>query len=235
MEGSDAVAGKVFPFRRRVPEPSPELGDLRFRALLGPDHWAALPAAVRARFSHRVAGARTVIYVGEVVECRYSRCGRLLAEALRLLGAPLPLHGDVFVPAIVSVTEDEAGGGQLWTRQYGRHRGFPQVVHSAKRFAGPTGLEEYLRLGIGVALRLEVRGDALHFISDHYFWRAGRFRLRLPAWLAPGRLDVGHVDCGSGWFAFTLALMHPHLGLLVTQTAMFTEAAVAGRSGGHAS
>lgn len=223
MDRRAADTGKILPFPRR-PAPPPDLGDLRFRALLGPAAWAALPPAVRARFSHRLAGARTVTYVGEVVECRHSRWGRLLANLLRPLGSPLPLHGDVFVPAIVSVTEDEAGDGQFWTRHYGRHSGFPQVVHSAKRFAGPTGLEEYLGLGIGVALRLEVRGDALHFLSDHYFWNMGSCRLRLPRWLTPGRLDVGHVDCGDGSFAFTLMLEHPRLGVLLTQTAMFAEA-----------
>lgn len=220
------ASADILPFRR--PEPHcaapPPLGDLRFRDLLGPDKWAALPSAVRARFSHRLAGAKTVTYVGEVVECRHSRLGWLLANALRPFGAPLPLHRDTLVPAVVSVTEDEAGRGQFWTRQYGRHHGFPQVVHSAKRFAGPTGLEEHLGLGIGVALRLDVRDQALHFVSDHYFIAVGNARLRIPAWASPGQLDVGHVDCGGGWFAFTLTLDHPRAGMLVTQTAMFTQA-----------
>lgn len=225
MERRQAT-GDILPFRRPAPAEPSALGDLRFRALLGSDRWAALPAAVRARFSHRLGGAKTITYVGEVVECRHSRCGRLLAHALRPFGAPLPLHGDTLVPAIVSVTEDEAGRGQFWTRHYGRHRGFPQVVHSAKRFAGPTGLEEYLGLGLGVALRLEVRDGALHFLSDHYFLQVGALRLRIPHWLTPGRLDVGHIDCGAGWFAFTLELRHPSLGLLVSQTAMFAESRV---------
>lgn len=209
-----------------LPDPAPALGDLRFRALLGPTRWAALPAAVRARFSKRLSGARVATYVGEVVECRHSRAGLVLAHLLRPFGSPLPLGRDVFVPAVVTVTEDEAGGGQFWTRHYGRRRGFPQVIHSAKRFAGPTGLEEYLGLGVGVALRLEVRGQALHFVSDHYFLSVGGLRMRIPGWMTPGVLDVGHVDCGDGRFAFTLALTHAWFGRLVAQTAMFAESDV---------
>jgi Domain of unknown function (DUF4166) len=199
------------------------LGDMRFRALLGAQAWAQLPVAVQARFSKRLSGAASVVYQGEVVECRMSRCGWVLAQALRIIGAPLPIARDTLVPAVVTVTEDEARGGQFWTRQYGHHRGFPQVIQSSKRFAGPTGLEEYIGGGIGVALRAQVRDSALMFISDHYFLNLGRWRLRLPRWLSPGRLTVGHTDCGDGWFAFTLSLDHPRIGNLIAQTALFSD------------
>jgi len=152
-----------------------------------------------------------------------SRCGWLLAQACRLVGAPLPLRRDAFVPAAVSVTEDEPSGGQIWTRIYGRRRGFPQAIHSAKRFAGPTGLEEYIGRGVGIALKVEVANEALHFLSDHYFLKLGRARLRLPRWLAPCRMRVSHVDCGGGWFAFVLLLEHPLLRRLLRQTALFQE------------
>ncbi len=213
-----------FPVRRRVPA---ELGDLRFRALIGEAGWARLPSAVRARFGKRIGQCRTAIYAGEIVECRISPAGRLLAFAARLIGAPLPLSSDAFVPATVCVAEDPAAGGQVWTRIYGRKRGFPQVIHSSKRFCGPTGLEEYVGAGFGIALRAEVDENALHFVSDHYFLQLGRLRLRLPRWLAPGALRVSHVDCNHGAFAFVLSLRHPWLGELVRQTAMFADPAEA--------
>ncbi|MFM9853768.1 MAG: DUF4166 domain-containing protein [Sphingomonadaceae bacterium] len=200
------------------------LGDMRFRALLGAKAWAELPPAVQARFSKRLSGAASVVYQGEVVECRVSRLGWWLAHALRIIGAPLPLACDTLVPATVTVTEDEASGGQYWTRQYGHHRSFPQVIQSGKRFGGPTGLEEYVGGGIGVALTLAVRDGALLFVSDHYFLKFGAWRVRLPQWLSPGRLTVGHTDCGDGWFAFTLSLDHAWFGNLMAQTALFSDA-----------
>ena len=203
-------------------EPGP-LGDLRFRRLVGDEGWGRLPAAVRERFGHRVAGCRTILYSGEIVECRISRAGRCLAQAARLIGSPLPLSRACGLPAAVSVTENPVSGGQHWLRIYARPRGFPQVICSCKAFAGPTGLEEYLGRGFGIALRVVADEEALHFVSDHIFWRCRGLRLRLPRFLLPGDLAVSHVDCDDGSFFFELRLHHRWIGELVHQRAIFRE------------
>ena len=203
-------------------QPSP-VGDLRFRRLVGEKGWDRLPVAVRERFGHRVAGCRTILYSGEIVECRMSRAGRCLAQAARLIGSPLPLSRACGLPAAVSVTEDAVTGGQHWLRIYARPRGFPQVICSCKAFAGPTGLEEYLGRGFGIALKVVADDGALHFVSDHIFWRCFGVRLRLPRWLSPGDLVVSHVDRGDGSFLFELRLHHRWLGELVHQRAAFRE------------
>jgi hypothetical protein len=176
---------------------------------------------LRQKQSRRAGAA--VTYAGEIVESHRTHFGWLLAQLCRPIGAPLPLGDDVAVPAVVTVTEDGATGGQFWTRIYGRSRGFPQVIHSSKRFVGPTGLEEYLGYGFGIALRVSADAHALHFHSDHYFLALGGMRLRLPEWLAPGALTISHVDCGDGCFAFVLALRHPLLGEIIHQTGLFRE------------
>lgn len=202
--------------------PTGELADLRFRALLPAEAWASLPAAVRARFSKRMNGGATVVYRGEVERVRASVWGRLLAQAARVIGAPLPL---VFEPgaAVVTVTEDGRGHGQVWSRLYVRRNGFPQVIHSAKRFAGPTGLEEDVGAGVGMALTVAAEDGALVFRSAFYFAGLFGLRLRLPRWAEPGRLTIVHRDLGEGRFAFTLALDHPRLGRLLAQDAVFRD------------
>jgi hypothetical protein len=218
------IGAEIIPFP--APRPAscdPEIGDLRFRTLIGEAAWARLPEAVRARFGKRIRGSAAMVYAGEVVECRISALGWLLAQLGRLIGGPLPLSRDADVPACVTVTEDPAFAGQFWTRIYGRRRGFPQVISSSKRFCGPTGLEEQVGGGFGIALKAEVSDGALHFLSDHYFLMVRGRRLRLPEFLAPGALKVSHVDCNNGLFAFVLSLRHPWLGELVHQTAMFRE------------
>lgn len=219
----------VRKIRNTEPPPSPDtsdcsLGDLRFRALLSDDDWNRLPSSVRQRFSKRLAGGETATYVGEVVKASFSRIGWCLAQAARVIGGPLPASRDTGVPSIVTVTEDTATGGQIWTRLYTRRDRFPQVVHSSKRFSGPTGLEEYVGRGIGMALDILVDGQSLLFRSAFYFLQIGTLRMKLPDWLTPGQLTVRHADLGDGKFLFNLEIVHPRFGLLIDQSAVFREA-----------
>lgn len=206
------------------PTPAP-LADLRFRNLLSRADWEALPDSTRKRFSKRLSGGRTAVYAGEVVETRINRAGRIFAQLARLIGGPLPLCSDAHQPSVVTVTEDPKSGGQNWTRLYARREGFPQVIQSSKCFAGPTGLEECVGGGIGMALTVHQAEGMLQFRSVHYFVRIRGFRLRLPGWITPGALTVTHRDHGDGRFAFTLEIVHPHFGQVLYQRAMFRDQA----------
>src|SRR5262249_59274849 len=79
-------------------EPRHELGDLRFRALMTEAEWLSLPLAIRRRFSKRLAGGQTLVYAGEILQTWTSRAGWWLAQAARLIGAPLPLTRDAAAP-----------------------------------------------------------------------------------------------------------------------------------------
>jgi uncharacterized protein DUF4166 len=200
------------------------LDDRRFRALLPDEDWGRLPVATWRRFSKRVSDGDSVVYVGLVDEASFSKAGWWFAQAARLIGAPLPTGSDTGVPMIVTVTEDAKSGGQTWTRICARKDGFPQVIHSAKRFAGPTGLEEYVGCGVSMALRISVVDQALQFRSAGYGLRLGGLWLPLPEWLTPGDLTVTHLDLGEGAFRFTLEVSHPRYGALIRQSAVFREA-----------
>ena len=198
--------------------------DDRFSKLVGREAWHKLNPAVRKRFGKRLKGGASVAYQGRVVAMRMNLAGRILANAARLIGAPLPYDmSSEGQPAVVTVTEDIASNGQFWIRQYGRQAGFPQVVHSSKRFAGPTGLEEYIGYGIGMALKVSVEGQDLLFKSDHYFMQVFGWRVRLPRALSPGALVIGHHDMGNGQFRFSLDLRNRLFGQMIYQDAIFND------------
>jgi Domain of unknown function (DUF4166) len=224
---TEAVAFAVAPITGNEPRADsrtdPELGDLRFRALLSECEWAQLPVAIRRRFSKRLPAGGTTVYAGEILETKMNFGGWILAQVLRLIGGPLPTTRCVHVPSVVTVTEDKTSGGQIWTRFYSRREGFPQVVHSIKRFAGSTGLEEYVGYGVGMSLALAVCEGALIFRSRDYFMQLFGRRFVLPAWLCPGELTVIHAEVADGRFSFTLQLRHPRFGLLLRQMALYRE------------
>lgn len=220
-----AVSANPVDFRDRAAGAADDgVVDLRFRSLVGEAGWSRLPPAVQRRFSKRLAPGEVTFYVGEVLETRLSRVGRLLSFVARLIGAPLPLDDGMTGSATVAVMENAGLGGQSWTRTYARGGKFPQVIHSAKRFSGSTGLEEYVGCGIGMSLSVSEQGGALVFRSVGYFLAVGRLRLPIPALLAPGAMEIAHEDQGGGRFLFKLSLTHGVFGALVRQTARFRDA-----------
>jgi len=200
-----------------------EVVDLRFRALVGEEGWCRLPAAVQRRFSKRLAPGAVALYSGEVLETYLSRVGKLLSSLGRAIGAPLPLEDGMKGGATVAVMENDGLGGQSWTRTYARAGRFPQVIHSAKCFSGPTGLEEHVGHGIGMSLSVAEEDGALVFRSVRYFMAVGRVRIAVPRLLEPGAMEIVHRDEGDGAFLFTLLLRHRRLGVLIRQVARFRD------------
>jgi len=210
----------------KVPEQTHPLGDLRFRRLFSDPDWRALPPAVRRRFGRKVAVGEALIYRGHVVHNRMNRRGRFLANLLRLIGAPLPLDTqNAGAAAVVTVTE-APDDGQIWMRQYARQdarQPFPQIIQSAKRFQGPTGIEEHIGRGIGMSLKACVEDSELVFRAQDIFCDIGRIRLKLPRWLGPVDLRAGHEELGGGRFVFTLRLNHKWGGAMMDQRVMFRD------------
>lgn len=209
-------------------EGSGDAADTRFQNLLPAADWDALPSAVRARFSAKPKVGASAIFRGRTTSLRMNAAGRLFALLARVIGAPLPIddHSDQ-CDAIVAVTDAPREQGQVWTRLYARRDGFPQAIHSMKKFAGPTGLEEHVVegrfFGAGMTLTLSVAGAALFFTSTRYFVRLFGWRFSLPKALAPGAMVIGHHDLGEGRFLFTLTLRHPALGLMIEQETVFED------------
>ncbi|MCH9807758.1 MAG: DUF4166 domain-containing protein [Alphaproteobacteria bacterium] len=201
-----------------------------FEQLLDRRDWLRLPIEVRRRFSTAHEGSEPRVYTGRVIATRLNRAGLVLARLARLFSTPLPDTDGAVGPASVSIATNDKLGGQIWTRVYGRPGRFPQVVHSVKRFCGPTGLEEFVgpgaTWGIGMTLRLSVEGRVLVFRSQRYFAQIGPVRLTLPAWCEPGRMTIRHRQRSGSEFGFTLDLKHRWFGALIHQDCIFSDCRV---------
>jgi len=228
--GQTKTIGPIKPKTRNE-----NLSDIRFRQLFAGEDWNRLPEAVRNRFGRRVKLGETLIYRGHVEYNRINIWGRALANVLRLIGAPLPLDtNNEGAAAVVTVTEAPSKGltygGQIWMRQYARKDAkypFPQIIQSAKRFTGPTGIEEHIGGGIGMTLLPRVEGEELVFRAEDIFWDIKLFgktlRLNLLGWMGPTHLRAGHEELGNSTFAFTLKLDHKWFGKMIDQRVWFQD------------
>ena len=215
-----AVSDLGMPKTARRATARPPGAQVDFQRLLGPTAWAALPAAVQARFGLHADSYRCC-YDGQMV-VRASPAGWLLAQLCRLIGTPLaPWTGEA-VPTGVDVWLDEEGA-LVWDRLY-RFIGHPPVLVSSRKTASEGGgLLEVVRGGFGMALDVSVEDGALHFRSSRYFVSLGRRRLTIPALITPGQAHVIHRDEGGGRFRFTLSFHHPLLRRTFYQDGMFAD------------
>ena len=197
---------------RRAPAPAPAALDLP--ALLGPQAWSRLPAAVQRRFGVHVAPVR---YAGRM-DLHCSPLGRVLAWLSWPLRGPLLPQRARHLPVEVSVAPD-GRGGVVWSRALGG-----RVVQSVKsRHPAGEGVLERARGGLAMALDVfEHEGD-LVFQSRHYLLCLGPLRLRLPDALSPGCCRVVHHDLGGGRFIFSLTMTHPRWGLTFQQIGEFVD------------
>ena len=195
-----------------VPMTSPS-----YASLVG-SSWRDLPVRTRARFG---VEREMVCYHGRVEVSDCTMLGRLFRQLARLVGSPLPFD-DTVGPATVVVMATGQGSSS-WTRVYRRNGGRAQAIRSVKRFAGPTGLEEYLGAGLCMALRMNVEDASLVFESAGYSLALGKARIPLPGWLTPGRLRVRSTELTAPSFRFSLTLSHPRFGVVLRQEAVFED------------
>ncbi len=193
-----------------------------FEALVGAAGWRRLTPMIRARFGTS-AIAKDTYYCGTMATVRCSFAGFLLAQLCRLIGTPLAPYEGEDVPISVRVHEDYAMGGVAWDRRYFFAGKAPVTVTSTKVIERGKALLECVGGGFGMRLKVYEQDQALHFLSQHYFWRWGRIRLRLPSWLTPGVAHVTHSDLGEGRFRFEMTIEHPLLGENFYQDGSFIE------------
>lgn len=196
------------------------LPDPSFERLLGGCAWRRLPEAVRERFAWKPAPGAEIRYRGCMAEVRCSFLGWCLARLFRAIGTPLAPHRGRQVPVMVTLRLDGDGSGIVWERRY-QFAGKPPVVCRSVKRANDGDLVECVGGGVGMWLRLRVRGGALLFESTGYFWRLGPLALGLPEWLTPGRLLVAHSDAGAGRFRFRITVTHPLFGETFRQDGVF--------------
>lgn len=211
--------------RKRGDKDGPDDG-MGIRTLIGSAAWARLAPAIRERFGTSPTAGEVRIYRGimETVGCTW--LGLALAHVGRLLGAPMAWKTGRNVPCDVHVYPDPQGG-VVWERRYDFGGPREIIAKTTKRCDGRGRLLECFGSAAGMTLRVFEENGELHFLSEDFFLRFGKWKVLLPPSLSPGTLHVVQKCEGGGNFRFTMDVDHPWFGRIAEQGGVFRQVASA--------
>ncbi len=169
----------------------PSEGEL-FKKILGPV-WRSLHPDIQHRFAKNPAPGKPLRYRGELSELTASRLGRVLGYLTMPLikGALLPFNDKNF-PVDIEVYSKDNCASIFKQRTYRLNGRKPVQFTSFMRESERGEVLEYVGMGLGMKLVLDVRGGNLYFESDGYFWEIFGIRLPLPGLLTPGKTFLCH-------------------------------------------
>lgn len=202
----------------------PSEGEL-FKKVLGPA-WRGLHPDIQARFDKNPAPGRPLHYSGRLAELSCSPLGRLLGHLTKPLikGALLP-YNDADFPVDIQVYSKPNCASIFKQRTY-RLNGRKPVMFTSFMAASSKGeVLEYVGMGLGMKLLLDVREGNLHFESVGYFWQLFGVRIPLPGLLTPGKTFLCHRNQSANRFDIRIEIRHALFGLMFTQAGVFHEVA----------
>jgi hypothetical protein len=202
----------------------PSEGEL-FKKILGPE-WRRLHPDIQARFDRNPLPGKPIDYTGEMSELSCSRLGKLLGYLTMpmIKGALLPFNDKDF-PVDIQVYSKENCASIFKQRIYRLHGRKPVQFTSFMSESSKGEVLEYVGMGLGMKLLLDVRDGNLHFESDGYFWELFGFRIPLPSLITPGKTFLCHRNNSANQFDIRIEIRHALFGTTFTQAGVFREVA----------
>ena len=200
----------------------PSEGEL-FKKILGPQ-WATLHPDIQTRFARNPLPGKPLSYSGELTELTCSRLGMMLGYLTMpmIKGALMPFN-DANFPVEIEVYSKENSPSIFKQRIYHLHGRKPVQFTSFMRESSEGEVLEYVGMGLGMKLLLDVRDGNLHFESDGYFWEIFGVRIPLPALITPGKTSLFHRNNSAGQFDIRIEIKHALFGTTFTQAGVFRE------------
>ena len=202
----------------------PSEGEL-FKKVMG-DAWQNLHPDIRRRFEKNPAPGQPLYYRGELSELSCSRLGKLLGWLTRpfINGALIP-HNDANFPVDIEVYSRPGCPHIFKQRTYRLHDRKPIRFTSYMAESEQGEVLEYVGLGLGMKLLLDIREGNLYFTSDGYFLDLFGWRMPLPGLLTPGKTYLCHRNDNPQQFNIRIEIRHALFGTTFTQVGVFHETA----------
>ncbi|OEZ99200.1 DUF4166 domain-containing protein [Duganella sp. HH101] len=200
----------------------PSEGEL-FKKILGPE-WRRLHPDIQARFDKNPAPGKPLNYTGRLAELTCSGIGRVLGYlTMPLIQGALMPYNDADFPVDIQVYSKPDCASIFKQRIYRLNGRKPVMFTSFMAESRKGEVLEYVGMGLGMKLVLDVRDGNLHFESDGYFWQVLGVRIPLPGLLTPGKTYLCHRNNNANQFDIRIEIRHALFGTTFTQAGVFRE------------
>lgn len=200
----------------------PSEGEL-FKKILGSE-WLRLHPDIQARFDKNPAPGKPLRYRGHLTELTCSRLGWVLGHlTMPMIDGALMPYNDANFPVDIEVYSKQDCASIFKQRIYRLNQRKPVQFTSYMSESSNGEVLEYVGMGLGMKLVLDVRDGNLHFESDGYFWELFGVRIPLPALLTPGKTFLCHRNNSPTQFDIRIEIRHPIFGTTYTQAGVFHE------------
>jgi len=194
-----------------------------FRKILGAE-WSKLHPDIQTRFAKNPEPGKPLLYYGALSELSASRIGKVLGFVSKPLiqGALIP-YDDRNFPVDIQVYSKQGCSHIFKQRIYMLNNRKPIRFTSFMAESEKGEVLEYVGMGLGMKLKLQVDNGSLHFTSDGYFWDVLGWRIPLPGLLTPGKTYLWHHNEAPNRFNIRIEIRHALFGLMFTQVGVFHE------------
>jgi hypothetical protein len=198
----------------------PSEGEL-FKKILGQEWWRLHPD-IQQRFDKNPSPGKPLKYTGTLSELKCSRFGKLLGHlTMPLISGALIPYSDADFPVDIEVYS-KPNNPRIYKQRIYRLHGRTPIRFTSHMLESEKGeVLEYVGMGLGMKLVLDVRDGNLHFTSDGYFWEVLGIRIPLPGIFTPGKTLLSHRNDSPSQFNIRIDIRHCLFGTTFTQVGVF--------------
>lgn len=176
------------------------------------ESWESLHPLVRRHYDIKPGTATRVVMRGSMDEVYHSAIAMIFILFGRFFGALVPYRGNNIPVVVRNWTSADNSNDMFWHRTFSFPNRPPFIFASRMEFIAQDEIVEYVRLGMGVRMRMSVQNQALVFTSIGYRWNIGPFTVYLPNWLILGRAIIVERAVSNNEFYVNFVMNHPIFG-----------------------
>jgi hypothetical protein len=181
-----------------------------FKQILG-NQWDELGEVIQKHYFLRPYTNEHICVTGVMGEINHSFLAKMLIPFGMLFGALVPYRGKDIPIEVYYHTENE-NGNIYWDRVFMFPAKRPYHFRSYMQHMKNNEVDEYVRFGVGMRLKVTAEQGALVFRDCGYIWRIANISIPIPLRLIFGSAYIEERPIDSTRFSMKMEMKHPLFG-----------------------